>query len=886
MPLPPAQANAPARETASPRPALSDAGISLEEQLESSRRLLHAISQVHADFISHGDHRPIFEQLLVLMLELTHSERGAIVELLSPPGAPVSLQLHASRVWPDALAELEALMGPSLAHGQPVLLPPPSEGSPAASPGVAPFLGLPFKLQGQVVGVLALGLRPGGYDESIITLLQPVLTTFGTLLHARREAERRRRGEQALLAQQGQMKKLALVAARTDNAVIITDAAGCTEWVNEGFTRITGYSLEEALGRKPGELLQGPNTDRASIAAISQALSRGEGVSVELLNYHKSGRSYWNLIEIQPVHDASGRLVQFVAIESDVTARKQLEQQVAQSVDRLRLALESAEEGLWDWDVPTGKLTVSPRWLTMLGYAPVTQADSKLWAELCHPDDLPEARKRLEDHLAGNSPMYEFEHRLRHLNGSWVWILSRAKVVQRDEHGEALRVVGTNADITSRRRAQEQLQAFIQAIPDTIFRVRVDGSCTGFKPSILEPTLLSSEKLVGSNLFEQGLPDTLVQQLRAALQRVALDSSLEIFEYSMPMPFGIQQYEARVVPSGPNEGMCIMRNITARKLVEEQRRRQQEQLEERVRHVTHELESRQAQLIQSEKLASLGQMAASIAHEINNPVGYVSSNVSTLGGYIAVLRKLIEIYLQVEQELGADVSATVHELLEEARSVREQERLDELLQDMDDLLADSKEGTARIREFILDLKTFVREESGTPQQADLNKLLQVTLRMLRHELKHKCQVRLDFGPMPLVRCFPTQLNQVFMNLLLNASQALEPRGDIHITTRREGNDVVVWIRDTGRGMSAETKEKLFTPFFTTKPPGQGTGLGLSICYAIVSRHKGRIDVDSELGKGTTFVVRLPLTEEQLPASSTGRLQGQDAGDLLRTGEPE
>jgi PAS domain S-box-containing protein len=595
---------------------------------------------------------------------------------------------------------------------------------------------------------------------------------------------------------------------------------------------------------------------------MGQALHRGEGLTVELLNYSKSGRAYWNLIEIQPVRGPQGQIVQFVAIESDVTARKQLEQQVADSAERLRLALEGAEDGLWDWNILTGQLTVSPRWLAMLGHEPTFGPSIGFWThELCHPEDLPEAQRRLTEHMEGRSPMYEFEHRLRHKKGDWVWVLGRAKVVEWDAQGRAARMVGTNSDITSRRSAQEQLRTFIEAIPDSILRVRVDGTCVGFKPSSLEPTLLSPEMLVGKSVFEQNLPEQLVTHLRAALERVTQDSSLEIFECSLAMPFGIQQYEARVVPSGPGEGMCILRNITARKLVEEQRRRQQAELEERVRHVTRELEARQAQLIQSEKLASLGQMAASIAHEINNPVGYVSSNVSTLGGYVSVLRQLITLYLQVEEALGSEVPEAVAGLLEQARAVREQERLDELLQDMDDLLADSREGTARIREFIQDLKTFVREESGTPQQADLNKLLQVTLRMLRHELKHKCQVRLDFGPMPLVRCFPTQLNQVFMNLLLNAVQAIEPRGDIHITTRREGNEAVVRIRDTGRGMSTDTLERLFTPFFTTKPPGQGTGLGLSICYAIVSRHKGRIQVDSELGKGTTFTVRLPLTEE-------------------------
>ncbi|WP_224240178.1 PAS domain S-box protein [Hyalangium gracile] len=824
---------------------------------------MHALSQVHADFITHGDHRPIFEQLLVLMVELTRSERGVIAEVQrSPDGAP-ALQLHAVCAWPDALADLRTLAGGALASGEPVMLPAPALPGEALDGAHPPaFLGMPFKLQGDVVGVVGLGLRPGGYDAFHVSFLQPVLTTCGTLIHARREAERRHQGELALTAQQALMKKLALVAARTDNAVIITDSTGRTEWVNEGFTRITGYTLEETVGRKPGELLQGPDTDRKSIVAMSEALHRGEGITVELLNYGKSGRPYWNLIEVQPVHDADGKIVQFVAIESDVTARKQLQQQVSESAERLRLALDSAEDGLWDWNVRTHELTVSPRWLLMLGYEPTLKTSFEFWSQhLCHPEDLPEAHRRLTEHMEGRTPMYEFEHRLRHKDGSWVWVLGRAKVVERDEQGRAVRVVGINSDITSRRRAQEHLQAFIQAIPDMILRVRADGLCLGFKPSALEPTFMSPDAFLGRNIYETSLPEQLLTHLRAALQRVTHDSSLEIFEFPMEMPFGIHQYEARVVPSGPDEGTCIVRNITARKLVEEQRRRQQEQLEERVRHATRELESRQAQLIQSEKLASLGQMAASIAHEINNPVGYVSSNVSTLGGYISVLRRLLELHMRMEEALPPEAREAVAELLEQIRTVREQEHLDELLQDMDDLLSDTKEGTARIREFIQDLKTFVREESGTTQQADLNKLLQVTLRMLRHELKHKVQVRLDFGPMPLVRCYPTQLNQVFMNLLLNAAQAIEPRGDIHITTRREGSEAVVWIRDTGRGMSQETLERLFTPFFTTKPAGQGTGLGLSICYAIISRHKGRIQVDSELGKGTTFLVRLPLSEE-------------------------
>jgi PAS domain S-box-containing protein len=740
-------------ESSSVRSSSPGSEGALRQQLESTRRLLHALSQVHAELITGGAHQALLERLLALAIELTHSARGWLAELHRPPEGPPSLRLHAVHGWEDARRELESLVGPALTSDKPVLIHAPGEdASDGAAASRRAFLGLPFLIQGEVVGWVGLADRAGGYDESAAALLQPLLTSCGTVLHAGREAERRRQEEQA--------------------------------------------------------------------------------------RSHEAGPS-----------------------QGELEARQLREQHVAETAERLRLALDSVEDAMWDWDVRTGALTVSPRWLTMLGYEPTLKPDLSWWSAHCHPEDLPEAQRRLSEHMEGRTPMYELEHRLRRKDGSWVWVLGRSKVVERDEQGRALRVVGTNVDITSRKQAQAQLEAFIQAIPDMLFRVRVDGLCLAFKESLLDPPVMRPEHFIGKNMFEMPLPEHLLTQLRAALQRVTRDSSLEIFEYSLEKTFGAQQYEARVVPSGPDEGICIVRNITVRKALEEQRRRQQEQLEERVREATRELEARQAQLIQSEKLASLGQMAASIAHELNNPVGYVSSNIATLDGYVSLLRRLLALHLEAEQLLGQDTPPAVAEVLGRARALREEERLHEVLQDMDDLLADSREGTLRIREFIQDLKSFVREETGTPQAVDLNKLLPVTLRMLRHELKHKCQVRLDFGPLPLVRCFPTQLNQVLMNLLVNASQAIEQRGEIHISTRREGNEVLVRIRDTGRGMSPETQAKLFTPFFTTKPPGQGTGLGLSICYAIISRHKGRIEVESELGKGTTFTVHLPLTEE-------------------------
>ena len=155
---------------------------------------------------------------------------------------------------------------------------------------------------------------------------------------------------------------------------------------------------------------------------------------------------------------------------------------------------------------------------------------------------------------------------------------------------------------------------------------------------------------------------------------------------------------------------------------------------------------------------------------------------------------------------------------------------------------------------------FAREDSGEPQLADLNTELEATLRMVWNELKYKCTVERDFGPLPLLRCHPNQLSQVFANLLVNAAQAIEKQGTIRIRTRHEGGEVVVSISDTGQGMGPETLARLFTPFFTTKPRGQGTGLGLSVSQSIIARHQGRIQVDSTPGQGTTFRIHLPITE--------------------------
>ncbi|HEY6871890.1 MAG TPA: ATP-binding protein [Geobacteraceae bacterium] len=267
-----------------------------------------------------------------------------------------------------------------------------------------------------------------------------------------------------------------------------------------------------------------------------------------------------------------------------------------------------------------------------------------------------------------------------------------------------------------------------------------------------------------------------------------------------------------------------------------------------------ELQQTQAQMLQKEKMASVGQLAAGVAHEINNPIGFISSNLSTLGKYMERLSEFIE------AQAGALASLGAAQAEEELREHRRKLKIDYILGDVNALIAESLNGTERVRKIVQDMKSFSRADEGECREADINECLESTLNIVWNELKYKATLHRDFAEIPPVRCYPQQLEQVFMNLLVNAAQAIEKQGEVTISTRREGGAICVSVSDTGCGIPAERLDRIFEPFFTTKAVGEGTGLGLSICSDIVKKHNGEITVQSEEGKGTTFTVRIPLGE--------------------------
>jgi signal transduction histidine kinase len=269
-----------------------------------------------------------------------------------------------------------------------------------------------------------------------------------------------------------------------------------------------------------------------------------------------------------------------------------------------------------------------------------------------------------------------------------------------------------------------------------------------------------------------------------------------------------------------------------------------------------QLEQAQSQLVQSEKMASIGQLAAGVAHEINNPIGFVTSNLGSLEKYLDDLLRLLAAYERHEPALRTSDAVAYAEIC----AVKQAIELDFLRADLPALLAESKDGLRRVKEIVQGLKDFSHAGTGEWHNADLNAGLESTLAIVNNEIKYKATVEKRLGALPAVECLPLELNQVFMNLLVNAAQAIADKGAITLSSGVEGEHVWVEVADTGCGIPPEHRTRIFDPFFTTKEVGKGTGLGLAISYGIVQKHHGRIDVASEVGHGSTFRVTLPIRQ--------------------------
>jgi len=283
-----------------------------------------------------------------------------------------------------------------------------------------------------------------------------------------------------------------------------------------------------------------------------------------------------------------------------------------------------------------------------------------------------------------------------------------------------------------------------------------------------------------------------------------------------------------------------------------------------LRDALERLQNQQEGLIQREKLAALGMLAAGIAHEINNPIGFISSNLQTLDKYFEKIGQGLQAYEALKKQAmeKPNPDPQFQALIAGIDTLAAETDLHYFSEDGREIIQESLDGANRVARIVRQLRNYARTDDDAMGFQDLNKIIDNMLNLARNNLKYKCDIRKDLGKIPPLYGSGTQLGQVLLNIVINASQAISENGVITIATRHEGDNAVITIADNGGGIAQENLQRIFDPFFTTKGVGEGTGLGLSIVQGIIKKHRGEIEVDSEPGEGTTFRITLPLFPEE------------------------
>jgi len=300
------------------------------------------------------------------------------------------------------------------------------------------------------------------------------------------------------------------------------------------------------------------------------------------------------------------------------------------------------------------------------------------------------------------------------------------------------------------------------------------------------------------------------------------------------------------------ERRILLSQLAKKNILLQKEKKEQEALHKKIGDI-------QNQLMQSDKMASIGQLAAGVAHEINNPVGYINSNISTLEGYANDLFGFIDNLSEILKSKKLEDN--------DLNELKEELDYEFIKEDLNELLTESKDGINRVIKIVKDLKDFSHVDEEEWQWANLEEGVDSTLNVVNNEIKYKADIIKEYGEIPEVECIASQLNQVFMNLLVNAAHAIEDKGTITIRTGKENENIWISIIDTGSGIEEKNLNKLFEPFFSTKPVGEGTGLGLSLSYGIIQKHSGKIEVKSELNKGTEFKIILPVNQQENKSKS-------------------
>ncbi len=495
--------------------------------------------------------------------------------------------------------------------------------------------------------------------------------------------------------------------------------------------------------------------------------------------------------------------------------------------------------------------------------------DADFWFNHIHPDDRMAMFSRLP--FLWEEKKQHYDLRFKKKDESYLWMHATLRTIEDEETGEVSLVIGSLTDISIRKEFEEQLREKEQSYRLMLESSRVipwEMELPSMKPTYIGPQIeqvfgLPQQVCEQASFWEERLhPKDKERTLAYYSDHEDLNTDLEI-KYRMIKGDGEiiwirDLFSISEDTHGKQHMHGVMIDITEQKLLENSLIKEKAEQESLIK----ELKNAQAQLLQSEKMASIGSLAAGVAHEINNPIGFINSNLGSLKTYVNQLLGLISKYSSVETSLILNSDE-----LESINAYKKDIEMEFLEEDIIPLLDESVEGLERVKNIVIDLKTFSHMDQAEWEKVDLHKGLDSTMNVAHSEIKYKAEITKDYGDLPPVECMPSQINQVFMNTLVNAAQAMDDFGEIRITTRLVDDMVCISIKDSGKGIEEEDMKHLFDPFFTTKAVGEGTGLGLSLSYGIIENHNGRIEVESQIGKGTEFHIWLPISQENFSSEN-------------------
>jgi two-component system, cell cycle sensor histidine kinase and response regulator CckA len=655
------------------------------------------------------------------------------------------------------------------------------------------------------------GYRPGDMPDRVCVVFEEVTERKQTMERLRQLADEQRTVLDTITIGVCQFKKRKL------------------QWANPAFLAMLGYSLEEVLGVDAAQFYAARDDYERVGSVAYPRLAEGSNYITEVAMRRKDGSVCWCILSGQAIdpHNVDGGVIWAL---QNITERRSAEAAAHEGQERLALALQGADLGSWDWDITTNSVRYDERWAEMLGYRlDEIEPHLRSWESLLHPDDVACAREVLASHLAGKTASYEVEHRLRHKSGSWVWVLSRGKVIARDATGKPLRAVGTHLDVTERRlkdealrESAERFERLVQNSSDITAVADAEGRLLSISGPVKTMLGVEPEELVGRCVFDDVHAQDLTLARAAFGEATANPGTAHRVECRFRHKNGDWIPTETVGTSWLHDplvhGVVLnTREISERKNAETERSKLQEQLQ------------------QAMKMEAVGRLAGGVAHDFNNVLTIIL-------GFVELAGTTIELSDTLKRYLDGIAKA-----------------------------ADSAASLTR------QLLAFSRRQIVQPRVLSLNHLVEnlrpMLVRLIGEDVDLQTVLAADLGA---TRIDPGQFDQVLANLTVNARDAMPGGGRLTIETAnielddsyclshtdlRPGTYVLLAVSDNGQGIDEAVKQHIFEPFFTTKARGHGTGLGLAVIFGIVKQAGGTIEVYSELGRGTTFKIYLPRVAE-------------------------